>query len=78
MNEAWLWILGIALAAVLLPLAGHVLRQRDFRRQVRGETPERTLPEDAPIPDGKTPDPALESLAAEAKARSVQNLVGPK
>ena len=78
MNEAWIWILGIAAAAVLLPLIGHALRRRDFLRQIRGRTPERTLPEDAPLPAEPAPDPALEALALEAKARSVQNLAGPK
>ena len=72
------WLILIIAVLLLAPLVPWALRRRDFARQVRGSRPERK-PTGRERPDvpGNAPNAAAESLALEAKARSVQNAMGP-
>ena len=72
------WLILIIAVLLLAPLVPWALRRRDFARQVRGSRPERK-PTGRERPDvpASTPNTEAESLALEAKARSVQNAMGP-
>lgn len=72
------WLILIIAVLLLAPLVPWALRRRDFARQVRGSRPERkpTGRERPDVPGG-APNTEAESLALEAKARSVQNAMGP-
>lgn len=72
------WLILIIAVLLLAPLVPWALRRRDFARQVRGSRPERK-PTGRERPDvpGNTPNAAAESLALEAKMKSVQNAMGP-
>ena len=72
------WLILIVAVVILAPLVPWALRKLDFARQVRGSRPERN-PTGREHPDvpASTPNTEAESLALEAKARSVQNVMGP-
>jgi hypothetical protein len=80
MNEALWWLVGIALALLLVPVLLETLRRRDFRRQASGKRPEREAPRDIPVsydPPAKA-SPARESEKELARMKSRQNSLGPK
>lgn len=72
------WLILIVAVVILAPLVPWALRKLDFARQVRGSRPERkpTGREHPDVP-GNAPNAAAESLALEAKMKSVQNAMGP-
>lgn len=72
------WLILIIAVLLLAPLVPWALRKLDFARQVRGKRPERK-PTGRERPDvpGKAPNAEAESLALEAKMKSVQNVMGP-
>ena len=72
------WLILIVAVVILAPLVPWALRKLDFARQVRGSRPERkpTGREHPDVPGG-APNAAAESLALEAKMKSVQNAMGP-
>ncbi len=45
MNEALMWVLIVFAIAVLIPVVGHIIRKRDFDRQVAGKKPMRSFKE---------------------------------
>lgn len=73
------WLILIVAVVILAPLVPWALRRRDFAHQVRGSRPERkpTGRERPDVPGG-APNAAAESLALEAKMKSVQNAMGPR
>lgn len=72
------WLILIIAVLLLAPLVPWALRRRDFARQVRGSRPERKATgREYPDVPASTPNTEAESLALEAKMKSVQNAMGP-
>lgn len=77
--DALLWLILILAVVILAPLVPYVLRKIDYRRQLRGDIPERKADENmnlnTPHPgDGSTTDGDI--LAGQARNKSMQNTMG--
>ena len=78
MNEYLLWLIIVVAAVILTPLAVAVIRNIDYKRQISGKRKVRTLKEGEQVTTGGgAPNMDMEILAAEAKMKSAQNVMGP-
>lgn len=68
------WIIVIVVLLIAVPVVFSLLRQRDFRRQVEGKRPLRTLKENEPAPSGEkpalSPEMEAEKTICEMKSKS--------
>ncbi len=82
MNEALMWVLIVFAIAVLIPVVGHIIRKRDFDRQVAGKKPMRSFKEgDVDYGDAQQKfnlDLELEVATNATKGKGVVNIMGPK
>ena len=78
MNEYLLWLIIVVAAVILIPIAAAVIRNIDYKRQISGKRKVRTLKEVEQVKvEGGAPNMDMEILAAEAKMKSAQNVMGP-
>ncbi|HIV91974.1 MAG TPA: hypothetical protein H9744_09895 [Candidatus Eisenbergiella stercoravium] len=78
MNEYLLWLIIVVTAVILIPIAAAVIRNIDYKRQISGKRKVRTLKEGEQVKvEGGAPNMDMEILAAEAKMKSAQNVMGP-
>lgn len=78
MNEYLLWLIIVVAAVILIPIAAAVIRNIDYKRQISGKRKVRTLKEGEQVEaEGGAPNMDMEILAAEAKMKSAQNVMGP-
>lgn len=75
MNENLVWIIGIAVVVILVPVVTKMYRDWDYKRQIAGERPLRTLKEKERVP-GEKPEqsPEMDSMVTQAKMDTVINL----
>ena len=78
MNEYLLWLIIVVAAVILISIAAAVIRNIDYKRQISGKRKVRTLKEGEQVKaEGGAPNMDMEILAAEAKMKSAQNVMGP-
>ena len=78
MNEYLLWLIIVVTAVILIPIAAAVIRNIDYKRQISGKRKVRPLKEGEQVKaEGGAPNMDMEILAAEAKMKSAQNVMGP-
>ncbi len=78
MSGYLLWLIIVVAVVILVPLAVAVIRSIDYKRQISGKRQMRTLKEgEQAKAEGGAPDMDMEILAAEAKMKSAQNVMGP-
>lgn len=79
------WLIILAVILLLAPVVKHIIQDIDFKRQVEGKRPMREMTDD-PGPrtlspadaDELTPNTSLKADLAATRAKSLQNLMGPK
>lgn len=75
MNENLGWIIGIVVIVILVPVVIKMYRDWDYKRQITGKRPLRTLKENETVPGEKPEqDPGMESMVTQAKMDTVINL----
>ena len=78
MSGYLLWLIIVVAVVILIPLAVAVIRSIDYKRQISGKRKARTLKEGEQVkPESGAPNMDMEFLAAEAKMKSAQNVMGP-
>lgn len=75
MNENLVWIIVIIAAVILVPVLLKLYRDWDFKRQITGKRPIRTLKENEKVPgDAPEGNPEIEGMVDKAKMDTFVNL----
>ena len=78
MSGYLLWLIIVVAVVILIPIAVAVIRNIDYKRQISGKRKIRTLKESEQVKtESGAPNMDMEILAAEAKMKSAQNVMGP-
>ncbi len=76
------WLIVVIVAAlalgILIPVVKHLVQNRDFKRQVEGKQPIRTAPEESRRTMDQAPNTEADLAMMAAKARRIQDCMGPK
>lgn len=75
MNENLVWIIVIIAAVILVPVLLKLYRDWDYKRQITGKRPLRTLEENEKVPGG-TPEghPEMDGMVSQAKMDTFINI----
>ena len=78
MSGYLLWLIIVVAVVILIPIAVAVIRSIDYKRQISGKRKARTLKEGEQVKtESGAPNMDMEILAAEAKMKGAQNVMGP-